>query len=107
MPVAPEAQLAEKGCRKGLLDPTMNGGGSLPCEWNIPTEAAACCLLLAACCCCCCSGFFHWEARRLGVGRILRTPKTGTSLNLSCSGVTGLLTLGVALVVFRHLAGLT
>lgn len=56
---------------------------------------------------CCCSGFFHWEARRLGVGRILRTPKTGTSLNLSCSGVTGLLTLGVALVVFRHLAGLT
>lgn len=48
MPVAPEAQLAEKGCRKGLLDPTMNGGGSLPCEWNIPTEAAACCLLLAA-----------------------------------------------------------
>lgn len=46
MPVAPEAQLAEKGCRKGLLDPTMNGGGSLPCEWNIPTEAAACCLLL-------------------------------------------------------------
>lgn len=29
------------GCRKGLLDPTMNGGGSLPCEWNIPTEAAA------------------------------------------------------------------
>lgn len=84
------------GCRKGLLDPTMNGGGSLPCEWNIPTEAAAAV-----------SGFFHREAQRLVVEGLLRTPKTGAFLNLSCWGGDSLLTLGVALVVFRHLVGLT